>query len=65
MRRLQTFQRTRTGRGCGQGRDGVAYYTETVNNNVCLFKVCMGTKFLHNFHDTICPLRDNRMNKTP
>ena len=36
MRRLQTYQRTRTGkRMCVARRlDGVAYYTETVNSDV-------------------------------
>ena len=42
MRRLQTYQRTRGERGCGQGnggQGGVAYYTESVNSNLCWFKV--------------------------
>ena len=49
-------------RGCGQsegGQDGVANYIETVKSNVCLFKV----RLLHNFHGTVCPLRDNCMKK--
>ena len=49
-----------------QRTDGVAYYTETVNSHACGTVCpwyCMSMVLY--VHGTVCPLRDNHMNKNP